>query len=277
MPILKIEINDVTHSVLDEGDGEAILLLHGFPDGAATWRHQIPALVEAGYRVVAPDLRGFGASGRPARVEDYKVETVLSDLIGILDHLEIQKCHVMGHDWGAFVAWLFAAFHPIRTGTLAVLQVGHPNSFFRSGINQRRLSWYISLFQFVGVAEDALQRDDWKLFRDWLEGHPDTEQFIADLARPGALTAGLNWYRANIPPSVLFGEPPSFPNIKAPSLGIWGDQDMALCEDQVTRSADYVDGGWTYERIRGASHWVQIDRADDVNRILLAFVGRHRT
>lgn len=274
MPSHVLRVNGLNLNVIVAGSGEPVILLHGFPDGSATWRNQIPALVGAGYRVIAPDLRGFGLSDRPQDVESYAMPNVISDVNGILEQLSVESAHIVGHDWGAFAAWLFAALVPSRTTSLTVLQVGHPNAFFRSGINQRRLSWYMLMFQFPGVAEDALQRDDWKLFREWLDNHPDVDSFINDLSRPGALTAALGWYRANASPAALFGAPPTLPNAKARTLAIYGDADVALTEDQVVRSESYTDGTWQYERISGASHWVHIDQPTHVNRLLIDFLGR---
>ena len=127
---MNLTVNGVSLHVLDEGDGAPVLLLHGFPDSAALWRHQIPELVRAGHRVIAPDRRGFGASGRPDRVEQYGVATLVADVLGILDTLGVDRADVVGHDWGAAVGWALAGAVPARVTRLAALSVGHPAGYF---------------------------------------------------------------------------------------------------------------------------------------------------
>ena len=269
----QITANDVNLNVLDDGKGPAVLLLHGFPDSSHLWRHQIPVLVSAGYRAIAPDLRGFGESERPPEVEAYALPVLLGDVIGILDQLGIARAHLVAHDWGAALAWVLAGMYPQRVERLAALSVGHLNSFADAGIEQREKSWYMLLFQFRGIAEELLQRHDWRLFREWTRNHAEAAHWIADLSRPGALTAGLNWYRANVAPESLLAEPQPFPAIAAPTLGIWSSEDAYLTEAQMVRSHQHVTGRWRYERVEGASHWMQLDQPDHLNRLLLEFLG----
>jgi pimeloyl-ACP methyl ester carboxylesterase len=260
-------------NVVVEGEGPAVLLLHGFPDSWRLWRNQIPALVDAGFRVVAPDLRGFGDSDRPEDVDAYGLQAVIGDLGEILDVLEIERAHVVGHDWGAAVAWVMAALLPQRVHRLAVLSVGHPAEFRSAGVRQREMSWYMLLFQFEGVAEEALQRDDWRLLRELLRGDGDIDRYIADLSRPGALTAGLNWYRANIPPEALFsGSPVTLPPVACPTLGIWSSGDHYLSEDLMVGSEKHVQGPWRYARIEGCSHWIPLDAPGELNALLVEFL-----
>jgi pimeloyl-ACP methyl ester carboxylesterase len=259
---------------VDEGGGEPVLLLHGFPDSAELWRHQRPALAAAGYRVIAPDLRGFGASARPPEVEAYRFETLLGDVVGVLDSLEVASAHVICHDWGAALGWSLAAFFPDRVRSLAALSVGHPSSFGAAGIEQREKSWYMLLFQFEDVAEELLRRDDWKLLRDWLRHHSELERWIPALERPGALRSALNWYRANAHPAGALGDAgaPPFPAIAARTLGVWSSLDAYLTETQMVGSAPFVTGPWRYQRVEGASHWMQLDRPAAINRLLIDFL-----
>ncbi len=270
---LRVAGDGVTLAVLAEGEGQPVLLLHGFPDSAHLWRRQVPALVGAGMRVVAPDLRGFGESDKPASVGDYALSHSVTDVIAVLDHLGIERTHVVGHDWGAGVAWLLAAFDPARVDRLVAMSVGHPNARRRRSIEQREKAWYQLLFQFPGVAEELLMRKDWELFRDWLRGDGDLERYVADLSRPGALTAGLNWYRANLAPRRELEPARPAPAVAAPALGLWSSGDNYLTEDGMLRSADHVSGPWRYERIEGASHWMQLDAPEKVNELLLEFLG----
>lgn len=262
----------VTLAVQDEGAGTPVLLLHGFPDSSALWRHQIPALVDAGFRTVAPDLRGFGESDRPEQTEDYAIRRSFVDMIMLLDELELDRAHVVGHDFGAGLAWAFAALAPERVDRLVVLSVGHPNTFRSPSLEQRRRFWYQLFFQFSGVAEELLTRDDWKLFREWTGDAPDRDRYLADLSRPGALVAGLNWYRANMSPFRELQERPPFPSVGAATLGIWSSGDEYLAEEPMLQSAEHVTGPWRYERIEGASHWLQLDAPERVNELLLEFL-----
>jgi pimeloyl-ACP methyl ester carboxylesterase len=263
----------VTLAVLDEGEGAPVLLLHGFPDSSHLWRHQVAALVEAGMRAVAPDLRGFGESDKPEAVEAYALTHSVADIVAVLDGLGVERAHVVGHDWGAVVAWLLAALEPARVDRLVAMSVGHPNAPRRRSMEQQEKSWYMLLFQFEGVAEELLSRDDWKLFREWLRNDGDVDRYVADLSRPGALTAGLNWYRANAAPRLALETRPPVPAVAAPTLGVWSSGDNYLVEDRMLRSAEHVTGRWRYERIDGASHWMQLDARERVNELLLDFLA----
>ncbi len=267
-----VTVNGIQMAVGGQGSGPAVLLLHGFPDSGAVWRHQALALAAAGWRTVVPDLRGFGASGRPPAREDYRIEVLLGDVLGLLDVLGLERVHVVCHDWGASLGWLLAGLHAARVASLAALSVGHPQSFYGGGLAQREKSWYMLLFQFEEVAERVLQADDWALFRDFVRHHDECERWIADLARPGALRAALNWYRANTHPAQTF-RPLAFPRVSVPVLGLWGAGDPYLTEAQMAGSVAALDGPWRYRRIEGAGHWLQLDRPDAVNAELLDFLG----
>jgi pimeloyl-ACP methyl ester carboxylesterase len=267
----RIEGDGLSLAVLDEGAGQPVLLLHGFPDTHRLWRHQMRALTGAGMRAIAPDLRGFGESGKPDAVAEYGVARSVADMIALLDALEIERAHVVGHDWGAAVAWALAAFLPDRIDRLVALSVAHPSVLRDPPLEQRRRAWYTLLFQFEGVAEELMQRDDWARFRAWLGGHGDVDRYIEDLSRPGALTAALNWYRASAHPSRELREWREFPPITAPTMGIWSTGDDYLIE-LMPDSAEYVSGAFRYERVEGASHWLQLDEPELVNRLLLDFL-----
>jgi pimeloyl-ACP methyl ester carboxylesterase len=251
-------------AVLDEGEGPAVLLLHGFPDSARLWRHQIPTLCDAGFRVVAPDLRGFGDSDKPADIDAYRVGKSVADVTKVLDELGIDTAHVVGHDWGAGVAWATALMAPERVDKLVVLSVGHPG--IPPSIAQREKSWYMLLFQFE-EAEEILRKDDFALAREWLASHPDPDLEGFDL------TPGLNWYRANMHPRRELARRP-LPSVQADTMGIWSDGDAYLVEEGMRRSGEHVAGHWRYERIEGAGHWMQLDAPERVNALLLDFLAQ---
>jgi pimeloyl-ACP methyl ester carboxylesterase len=269
---MKIETNGVTLDVQVEGEGRPVVLLHGFPDSKRLWTKQVPALREAGFQVIVPDQRGYGDSSKPAEVDAYSIPMLAIDVVGILDHLGIERAHVVGHDWGSAVAWATAAFAPERVDHLVAMSVGHPTAFGSMGIAQREKSWYMLLFQFP-VAEQWLMQDNWANFREWAQ-HPDADAVIAELERTNALTPGLNYYRATITPEALVGPPLELPPIQSPTMGIWSTGDIALLEEQMTLSAKYVSNTFRYERLDGPGHWMQWEAPDKVNALLLDFLPR---
>jgi pimeloyl-ACP methyl ester carboxylesterase len=272
-----VELGDERFPVVDAGTGPAVLLLHGFPDSRFLWRHQVPALTEAGYRVIAPDLRGLGDAPRPIEVRAYRRPFLVGDVLGLLDRLELDRVHLVGHDWGASLSWRIAGSYSHRVDHLVALSVGAPASPGWETIAQREKSWYFDFFCKPGIAEATLAADDWKLFREWSRGQGDQERYLRDLARPGALTAGLNWYRAAfMPPDPGEPTPPALPawnKVKCPALGVWGDGDPFLLEPQIAMSAASVDAPWRYERLSGAGHWLMLDQPDTLNALLLEFLG----
>jgi pimeloyl-ACP methyl ester carboxylesterase len=251
-------------------DGTPVLLMHGWPDTHALWRHQVEALSKAGYRTIAPDLRGFGASDKPTEVEAYALKNTVVDMLAVLGGVGVDKAHVVAHDWGAAAAWGLASFVPDKVESLAVLSVGHPNAFRAAGLEQRMRSWYMLLFQFEGIAEQWLAENP-----DLIGAHPDADDVKQRFAEPGAMTASLGWYRANAHPRSMVGDPPSLPSVSCSVLGIWSTGDVALTERQMTASEKYVEGPWRYERIEGSGHWMQLEAPDRVNELLLEHLRSH--
>ncbi|HEY3943559.1 MAG TPA: alpha/beta fold hydrolase [Acidimicrobiales bacterium] len=254
-------------------DGPPVVLLHGFPDRGRLWDRQAAALARAGYRVIVPDQRGYGRSDKPAEVGAYGLVSVAADVGAVLDALGAPRAHLVGHDWGAAVAWVVASLAPDRVDHLVTLSVGHPESFGAAGFEQREKSWYMLLFQFEGIAERWLSAHDWANFRSWAR-HPDADAVIRDLQADGSLTPGLNWYRANVHPRTLVEPPLGLPAVQAPTLGVWSSGDFALTERQMTGSQAHVAGPWRYERIEGPGHWMQAEAPEAVNRLLLEFLPR---
>jgi len=310
-----LDVNGLTFRVVQDGDptGPAVLLLHGFPDGADLWRYQIPVLAGAGYRVIAPDLRGFGGSSKPTKTTDYALPLLGADVLGILCKLEIERFHLVAHDFGAVLAWLFAAFMSLRLSaseaealarmqpavatilqaaqvkpqiqSLTALSVGHPRAYKQASIAQREKSWYILFFQFER-AEGALAAHDYQLLRDWsqTQNSPFTEA-AAEVDRwithfqsdsPANLRAALNWYRANTNPDRSVADRDDIPLIGVRTLGVWGEGDPHQTEAPMKRSGDFVDpkAGFRYETIAGGGHWLQLERAAAFNGLLLEWLGK---
>jgi pimeloyl-ACP methyl ester carboxylesterase len=192
-----------------------------------------------------------------------------------MDVLGIQRAHVVGHDWGAVVAWLVAMLAPTRVDHLVAISVGAPGAAGPPTLEALQKGWYRILFDMPGVAEELIQRNDWYLMRVLLEGSGENfETYIANFSEPGALTAGLNWYRANVPVQRLLGPAQPMPPVAAPTMGVFGTADVALTEDAMVKSASKVSGPWRYERLEGIGHFIPLDAADQLNRLLLDFLPR---
>ena len=267
----RVDVNGVGIEYQVTGQGRPVVLLHGFPDSGRLWRHQVTALAEAGFRVIVPDLRGYGLSDKPSEVEAYSLPLLAGDVMAVLADAGVERAHVVGHDWGAALAWAIASLAPGTVDHLAVLSVGHPSTFRRT-LEQRQKSWYMLLFQFEGVAERWLTENNWANMIG--AGHPDADQVVADIEANGSLVPGLNWYRANVGPETWVGPPVQLPPVQAPTMGIWSTGDFALTEVQMTDSAENVAGPWRYERLDGPGHWMQLDAPDKVNALLLDFLPR---
>lgn len=264
-----LQVNGLQMNVVIAGEGPDVLLVHGFPDTHAVWRKQIPALVEAGYRVIAPDTRGCGETEMPPKVADYKVEFLVADLVALLDVLGVEKVRLVGHDWGSVTSWRLALAHPQRVDRFVALSVGHPTAYGKGGLLQKILGYYIIVMQLRGVVEWAMKLSNWLLFRVLTAYPEEFPAWRACLARPGRLRAGMNYYRAN-PGMVL---PREYPCAQVPVFGIWSSGDAFLVEGQMIASERYVKGPWRYARIEGANHWLQLDAPDKVNPLLLDYLA----
>jgi pimeloyl-ACP methyl ester carboxylesterase len=280
----RIRVDGVTLSCVVEGHGPLAVLLHGFPETSYAWRKQIPALAER-FRVVAPDLRGFGESDKPTRVRDYRVGHLTADVVGLIHALGEDRAHVVGHDWGGAIAWATAQAHPESVERLAVLNAPHPAVFLRE---MRRLSrqllrsWYILFFQLPRLPESVLLRDGaariGRVLRNSAIG--DTAFSEADLLEyrrafslPGTATASLSYYRAAFRDIVAGTLPDPKGSIRAPTLLIWGEKDIALGIDFTHGLERFIDGELRIERLPNASHWVNEERPELVNRLLIEFLS----
>jgi pimeloyl-ACP methyl ester carboxylesterase len=279
-------VGEVRLAVAEAGDpaGEPVILLHGFPEMSHSWRHQLPALAGAGFHAVAPDLRGYGGSDRPTAVEAYAARALVGDVAGLIRALGHESAHVVGHDWGGSLAWGLAGASPEMVRSLTILNAPQgPVSarLRREDRSQQAKSWYMLLFQFPGVAEAWLSDDDFANLRRFVfdtaapEAFPpaDREAFVDALRRDGALTAALNYYRANMPPASWLRDPPDPPEIAVPTMIVWGEADAYMDPVLLERSAATVTGPLRVERLPGVSHWVQQEAPDRVNELLLDFLA----
>lgn len=282
----RVDAGEVTLAVLEAGKGEPVVLLHGFPELAYSWRRQLPALADAGFHAVAPDLRGYGRSDRPRETAAYALPNLVGDLAGLIRALGHKSAHVVGHDWGGSIAWVTAARAPERVRSLTILNSPHPiaSAEARQIPEQQQKSWYMLLFQFVGVAEEWLSANDFANLRRFVFdtaapgtfSDEDRETFVAALREDGALTAALDYYRANIPPQSWLRPPPDLPAVDVPTMIVWGEADAYMSPVLLERSMSKVAGPLRVERLPGVSHWVQQEAPDEVNRLLVDFLEPHR-
>lgn len=265
--------NDGVNLVVDlHGDGPTILLLHGWPDTARLWDDVAVDLVAAGYRVAVPDLRGCGRSDKPVDVSSYQVHHLMGDVVGLVNALGAEPVVLVGHDWGAALAWATATLRPDLVRGLVAVSVGHPASFRSAGLEQQLRSWYMLLFHFEGLGEKFLRQNDHEAVRRWLK-HPRASDIVDELERDGQMEAHLRWYRANVPPDAFFIEAPELPVIEVPVLGVWSSDDLALTEAQMTNSARYCARGFTYVRLEGLGHWIPIEAPHELAREIVAFTS----
>ena len=277
-----VQANGLRFRTMVDGpaSGDMFILLHGFPEGAESWSKQVDALAQAGALAVAPDMRGYGLSDAPGRVEDYRLETLVKDVAGIIEAFGRSSAHVAGHDWGAMVAWYFAAAHPEMTQTLTVLSVGHPAALGGAVTNdadQKARSEYVRLFLMEGKAESVLADDDFRRLRRMFGGKlPNSvvDGYVRSLSRPGRLTAGLNYYRANLSREQWWAGLRADLKIATPTVLVWGDQDPALGRQQAEKSGDHVDADFRLEVLEGAGHWLQFERPAEVNRSLIQVLSK---
>jgi epoxide hydrolase 4 len=275
------EIGDVRLHYVEAGEGPLVLLLHGFPQFWYQWRHQIPALVEAGFRVVAPDMRGYNLSDKLPGVRAYRVELLARDVERLILACGERTATVVGHDWGAIVAWIAAMRHPERVQRLAILNVPHPARFLEGLLSPMQLlrSSYIFFFQIPRLPEKVIRAGDFALLRSVLGRDPvqseafaaeDIEWYVEAMAQPGALTATLNYYRA------LLRKPGEtrtlLQRVEAPVLVIWGERDRFLSRRLAEPPHLWVPNLVRVKRLPDASHWVAEDRPLEVNTLLLDFL-----
>ena len=275
------DLREVRLHYVEAGDGPLVVLLHGFPDFWYSWRFQIPALTGAGFRVLAPDMRGYNLSSRPSSVSSYAPAKLAADVRDLIAERGASRAFVAGHDWGAAVAWLTAMRHPDVVERLAILNVPHPRRMLeglRRPGRQLARSWYMFFFQVPWLPERLLAAGDWRGLRQpFSEARPgaftaaDIERYKQAWSQPGAITAMLNYYRASIrrPPGGVSGR--SLPPVEAPTLVIWGERDRHLGAELAEPERRDVPHLERVVRLPAASHWVQHDEPDRVSELLIDF------
>lgn len=275
MESLQLTVGDLVFDALVDGpaDGRLVLLLHGFPQTSWSWRQVIPVLADRGYRVVAPDQRGYSAGARPEGVAAYRMPCLVGDVVGMLDALGASTADVVGHDWGAAVAWQVAGRHADRVRSLTAVSVPHPLAFvaaLRTDADQRERSQYMLRFQVEGEAEDALLRGGLRAAFAGAEDVVDVERYVALMERPGVLTAALSWYRAQDIADIA-----DLTATTVPTLYVWSDEDLALGAVAAHATASYVDAPYRFEVLKGVTHWIPEQAPAELSTWLLEHLAAH--
>lgn len=279
----RVSTNGGQLHVVESGpeQGPPVILLHGFPEFWYGWRHQISPLADAGLRVLVPDQRGYNTSEKPKPVSAYALDTLADDVAGLIASTGRPRAALIGHDWGGVVAWWVAAKHPERVERLAVLNAPHPFVFrrtLRASPRQLLKSWYTFYFQLPWLPEALFRRRNWRALTKSLcaSSRPGTfteaelERYWSAWSEPGAITAMIHWYRA------AMRNPPTSPaeaRVQVPTLLIWGTKDKFLDRGLAESSLEQCNLG-TLEFLEEASHWVQHEEPELVNRSLIEFLNR---
>jgi len=260
--LLRVDVGDLTFDVRADGpdDGRPVLLLHGFPETSASWAAVTPLLTQAGLRTYAPDQLGYSPGARPAEVEAYSTPSLTQVTADLMTALEVPVADVVGHDWGANVAWALAAWHTDRVRSLTAVSVPHPAAYtaaYRADPEQKERSGYIRLFWQAGKAEEVLLADDARRLRRMLSGADgdsgvpaeSIEEYVAVLSAPGALTAALNWYRA-------MSSDTRVDPVSVPTTYVWSDGDVAIGRTAAEACPNYVTGDYRFVALPGVTHWI---------------------
>ncbi|QDQ93757.1 alpha/beta hydrolase [Rhodococcus sp. WB9] len=270
-----ITLGDLTFDVTTSGpaDGVPVVLLHGFPESAASWEPVSALLNESGLRTYAPNQRGYSPGARPDGVDSYRIDHLVADVIGLLDALDLDTAHLVGHDWGAAVAWVVAARHPDRITSLTTVSVPHPGAFgwaLREDADQKERSSYIRLLRMEGKAERVLLDDNAHSLRAMFgDVVPPAlvDRHVALLSEPGALTAALNWYRA------MTSDFEQTPAVTVPTTYVWSTGDQALGRAGAERCGEFVDAPYEFVVLDDATHWIPEQRPDALADAILTRAG----
>jgi pimeloyl-ACP methyl ester carboxylesterase len=273
--VQQVDVGDLTFDVRVDGpeDGQPVLLLHGFPETSLSWAAVTPKLTAAGLRTYAPDQLGYSPGARPDEVAAYSTPSLAQVTADLMTALGVDRADVVGHDWGANVAWALAAWHPDRVRSLTAVSVPHPAAYtvaYRTDPEQKERSGYIRLFWQAGKAEDVLLADDSRRLRRMLSGGEGDsgvpaeaiDEYVAVLSAPGALTAALNWYRA-------MSSKDRVDPVGVPTTYVWSGGDVAIGRTAAEACANYVTGDYAFVELPGITHWIPEQAPDQLAAAIL--------
>ncbi|MDJ0394445.1 alpha/beta hydrolase [Rhodococcus sp. G-MC3] len=268
----KVTVDDLVFDVSIAGheDGIPVVLLHGFPQTSGCWDAVVPLLTHAGLRTIAPDQRGYSPGARPTGVDAYASDKLVGDVVGLVDALDLESVHVVGHDWGAAVAWQLAAEHPGIVRSLTAVSVPHTAAFgwaIREDADQQERSTYMTLLRQQGKAETVLLENDARRLRAMFSERSPDDRYIEHMSQPGALTAALNWYRAM---TNAFGR---LAAVEVPTTYVWSNEDSAIGRAGAQRCGEFVDADYSFVELDGISHWVPEEAPERLAAEILARVN----
>lgn len=279
-----IETNRIRLHCVTQGEGELVILLHGFPEFWYSWRHQIPALARH-FKVVVPDLRGYNDSDKPQ--SGYDLDTLSADIRGLIEGLGYLRAHIVGHDWGGAIAWHMAQKFPHYLDRLAILNAPHPQRFMQEmvgNLDQLRRSWHVLAFQIPGLPEWLIQNNLQSFVKNLFQEQAirkgaftarDTEIYRAALAKPGVLSSAINYYRQWLAPQVWFRNWGQSPDpITVPTLVLWGEDDFLLSHTMTEGISQLVNAPLQVKLVPHCGHWIQQEAPHTVNRELLSFLRK---
>jgi len=278
VPLTTFTNDGLTFDVAERGpvDGEVVLLLHGYPETKESWEEVAPALADAGYRVLAPDQRGYSPRARPRGRRQYTIERLNGDVLALADAAGADRFHVIGHDWGGILAWALGTSHPARLASLTSLATPHPSAFARSLVSSTQIlrSWYILFYQLPLLPElsgrggpgSAVFRR--ALVRSGLS--PERADRYVEVLRSGAAGPAVNWYRG-----LPLAPPSTFGPVAVPTLYVYAGADFALSRRAADETARFVTGDYRYEVVEGASHWLPEEHAEQITPTILDFLRSH--
>ncbi len=285
------DLGDLTLHYVEKGSGKLLIMLHGFPDFWYTWRHQITALSKT-YRVVAPDLRGYNKSDKPIGVDKYHTLILSQDITALIEALGESKAIIVGHDWGGAVAWNIAMMAPDYVEKLVILNCPHPiplvEAFWGLRFRQLQKSWYIFLFQLMEGPEEVLSKNNYEALKKMLRestrhnlfSEEELKKYVESWSQPGALTASINYYRANwnlVKIMTMTKERQEklkarTPKVKCPTLVIWGEKDIALDKSLTKGMEKYIESSFEIKFLAECGHWAHLEEPNIVNEYILSFV-----
>ncbi len=274
-----IEVKGDRYYLQDSGSGqECVLLLHGWPDDSKLWRNQVSALVNAGYRVICPDLLGYGLSDQPQDLQRYTISAFANDIISLLDSLDLDKVHLVAHDYGAVIGWEIATVYSTRLKTFVTMSVGHLACLLDLSFDILRYEW-IYFLNIHKIAPQLYRASNGRLLHEVLRTHPDREKIVEFALKPGVLEAMQKLEQANSLPEILLAflqdKLPEPQQVSVPTFAIWSDQDDFLWEAQIKESSKYVAAEWRYERVEEAGHWFMLEQPEKTNHFLLDWLDKH--
>ena len=281
-----VNVNGIIMHYVTIGNGPLIVFLHGFPEFWYSWRYQIPFFSKH-FKVVVPDMRGYGETEKPAEINEYRIEKLVADIVELIHSLGQEKAIVVGHDWGCAIAWSVAMMSPSIVEKLIVMNMPHLAVFQKNAFRnyeQMQKSWYMFFFLLQDVPENRLSSNNFEFLKHLFEisikrkekfTQSDIEDYVSSWSKEGGITGGINYYRANLNAEFWgsLDESIPFPKIKSATLQIWGEEDIFLRKELTEGTNEFVDAPFSLKTIPNCGHWIQQEAPEEVNQVIDEFLN----